>query len=1393
MVLTQNQAVVALTHVVNNVLARANDTPLAQSLAHHQVTEIYDIITLTPDVIDALDYLDANGNPLPIPLGDQNLLKLFITYYATRLHSNNPIPDTVEGWNNLTRDDFTQWRAQNLNAPAQAPPAQAAPAPAQANTQRRFTPVEIFRRGIKRDPSLFPTLKDERNKDNWHRQMLNQARAQDVQDVLDHAYTPTTPEETELFQEKQKFVYAVLDKMVKTDRGRAIVREHELDFDAQKVYQKLTDYHNKSTKAKIESADLLSYITSARIGDGTWKGTSENFILNWQDQVRKYEKQVPPTEGFSGTQKRTMLENAVHPIQELRQVKVTMDLERALKGTDLTYEQYSDVLISAAAAYDKKFATKTTRKVYEHDLSEVVDAVSDITYDIDVSPSELLEVYNTSRQPTSNQVFMPKDRWLKLSDSAKKIWDQLDNSSKSTILGLSSDKPRPKTFNSVSRPPVKAQPPSFCRHINLHNISAHDYLDAMSHEQDLIQDDETEFFEPITIDEPSDEPLQDSVDSVSTVLVNAAKSKLKPNDIRRILSPPQSKDEPPNSDSHKNQSRQVNTHIVYRVSSATTKSKDSLVDRGANGGVAGTDVRIIHQAPSTRSVDIQGIDNHQLTDICVGTVGGVVDTQHGSAIAIMHNYALFQKGQTIHSPGQLEWYKNFVDDKSVKVGGKQLILTPHGYAIPLVIQNGLPRLPIRPYTDTEWDSLPHIILTDELEWNPQVLDHNHDSDWFDLTDEQTNNPLSDLFNEIGEYRHRVKVQCNELTDVSNDKDEDEDHHPTVPPTPPRVTTQRIPDFNLLRPYFGWFSTDTVKETFAHTTQYGRLPQGTTLQRAYKSPHPALNVSRRNEPVACDIFYSDVPAIFNGATTAVIFVGCDTHVTDVLSIKTDSQFVNALEDIIRKWGAPNMLISDRASVEIGKKVLDILRTLVISNWQSEPYQQNQNYAENRFQTLQRAGNRVMDRTGAPPETWLLALQYVCYLLNHTYSHTLKAVPLQLLYGFTIDISVLLRFYFWQKVYYAKYETPFPSQSKEGTGHFVGFSENVGHALCYQILTSDTKHIIHRSSVRPYDPSDPNVKADLVAGEGISPSYEEAEEVIKSHLNTSSVADDSEPTTLPSDSPVFDPNDLVGRTFLMDEQEDGQRHRARIVKLVEDHEDNVKDNPTLIKFVCSVNDDQYEEIITYNQMLDYILRPENDCDYVWKYKQIVGHEGPLKPTDKNYKGSKWNVLVQWETDEVTPEPLTVIAADDPVTCAIYAKEKGLLDLPGWKRFKSIAKRQKKFTRMVNQAKLRSYNTAPKFKYGYEVARNYKHALELDAKNQNTKWHDSIELELAQIDEYNTFEDRGHKSIATAPRDHKRIRVHLVFDVKHDGRHKARLVADGHLTDVPLESVYSGVVSL
>jgi hypothetical protein len=63
------------------------------------------------------------------------------------------------------------------------------------------------------------------------------------------------------------------------------------------------------------------------------------------------------------------------------------------------------------------------------------------------------------------------------------------------------------------------------------------------------------------------------------------------------------------------------------------------------------------------------------------------------------------------------------------------------------------------------------------------------------------------------------------------------------------------------------------------------------------------------------------------------------------------------------------------------------------------------------------------------------------------------------------------------------------------------------------------------------------------------------------------------------------------------------------------------------------------------------------------------------------------------------------------------------------------------MVNQAKLRSFNTAPRSKYGFEVPRTYEQAISLEKRNGNTLWQDAATLELTKIDDYDTFIDKGH----------------------------------------------------
>jgi hypothetical protein len=190
-----------------------------------------------------------------------------------------------------------------------------------------------------------------------------------------------------------------------------------------------------------------------------------------------------------------------------------------------------------------------------------------------------------------------------------------------------------------------------------------------------------------------------------------------------------------------------------------------------------------------------------------------------------------------------------------------------------------------------------------------------------------------------------------------------------------------------------------------------------MHKHFKSRFPSLNVHQRNEAVATDTIWLDTPAIDNGAKFAQLFVGCRSLVTDIYPMKTDKEFVNALEDNFCHRGAMDKLISDRAKAEISKKVSDITRAYNIDQWQSEPNHQHQNYAEHWIATVEANANNILNKTGAPNSTWLLCVSYICYLFNHVAHESLHdRTPIEILSGSTPDNSVLLQFHFWEPIYY-----------------------------------------------------------------------------------------------------------------------------------------------------------------------------------------------------------------------------------------------------------------------------------------------------------------------------------------------------------------------------------------
>ena len=158
------------------------------------------------------------------------------------------------------------------------------------------------------------------------------------------------------------------------------------------------------------------------------------------------------------------------------------------------------------------------------------------------------------------------------------------------------------------------------------------------------------------------------------------------------------------------------------------------------------------------------------------------------------------------------------------------------------------------------------------------------------------------FDEFGDYTQRAIQTLSILDDSSS----------TLTACSTLMTNQHVfrtyqhdvshetPDYEKFRPYFGLVNVDTSQKIMEQSTQWGvSLPNTLPMKNHLKSRNPALNIPRRHEAVATDTVSSDTPAVDSGIKQAQVFVCRDTLVADAYPMKSGKQFVNALEDNIRR--------------------------------------------------------------------------------------------------------------------------------------------------------------------------------------------------------------------------------------------------------------------------------------------------------------------------------------------------------------------------------------------------------------------------------------------------------------------------------------------------------------
>ena len=276
-----------------------------------------------------------------------------------------------------TFHQFMSWKLNEITTSSPSPPPSVTASDPRAapSTHSCSSQLLNFKRGINRDISAYPTLKDEKYYESFKRSVLVTARAHDCEEILQPTFRPRGDADSlVLFRLKNDFMYSVFNKCLLSDMGKTIVRKHLDNMNAQRVWEEFATHMTTSSKGKAEKHRLHTYVTTT-VMDKSWKGTTEQFILHFNEQFRQLDEVSPPEESLPYITRLTLLQTAVHNIPELRMVETMEEficLSSSTPGPTMGYDNFLTLLQNACIRYDSNLKSRpspASRTAYQHELS----------------------------------------------------------------------------------------------------------------------------------------------------------------------------------------------------------------------------------------------------------------------------------------------------------------------------------------------------------------------------------------------------------------------------------------------------------------------------------------------------------------------------------------------------------------------------------------------------------------------------------------------------------------------------------------------------------------------------------------------------------------------------------------------------------------------------------------------------------------------------------------------------------------------------------------------------------------------------------------------------------------------------------------------------------------
>lgn len=536
--------------------------------------------------------------------------------------------------------------------------------------------------------------------------------------------------------------------------------------------------------------------------------------------------------------------------------------------------------------------------------------------------------------------------------------------------------------------------------------------------------------------------------------------------------------------------------------------------------------------------------------------------------------------------------------------------------------------------------------------------------------------------------------------------------------------------------------------------------------------------------------------------------------------------HTLDRVVRTTGIMDTLFSDGSKEQTEGECAKRALYYHINQLKTDPYTARQNRAEKTVGEVKKGIKFHTRRTGSPKRVWCYCGEWLVAIRRLTAREDLDGrTAHENVLGTTPDISLYLFFDWYQVVWYHDPVAEFPYQKKV-LGRWIGVSsEEYRETGTFYILTSKGTVVARKSvwglsdedkinptvvdSVRQLDLDIAVKLGDSVTDEDIDPDIAEgfAEPPLDlfdgPDLVETDEPEDIEQTAAEADERTPEELDeYLTAEVIMPRGGELVKGTVRMRKTDENSLPIGKrnSNPILDTRIYEVEfPDGSSESYSANVIAENIYsQTDAEGRTMALMDEIVDHrsDGRAVKKDDGYltdkRGRKqmrhttvgWQLLVKWRDHSTSWITLADAKESNPVEVAEYAVANKLVEEPAFAWW--VKKVLRKRDRIIKKVKTKYWLKTHKF--GIELPKTVKEALEIDRRTNTTFWRDAIAKEMQNVNVAFDILD-SKKDI---PVGYKEIKCHIIFDIKMDLTRKARLVAGGHMTEPPKESVYSSVVS-